>query len=46
VKICEICGTSEEIENVSDENIESVTIHICENCQEDRKWSHYENGVF
>ncbi|MDP4083923.1 MAG: hypothetical protein Q8934_04820 [Bacillota bacterium] len=46
MKICEICGTKEENEKENQESFESVTLHVCESCREDRKWNHYENWAF
>jgi ribosome-binding protein aMBF1 (putative translation factor) len=46
MKVCEICGKREDSEAKEHEAIESVILHVCESCREDRKWSQYENWVF
>jgi hypothetical protein len=43
MKICEVCGSKEELENNEQETMESVTLHVCESCREDRKWHTPEN---
>jgi ribosome-binding protein aMBF1 (putative translation factor) len=46
MRICEICGEKDDTEIAVPEKNESVLLHVCENCREDRKWSHYENWEF
>lgn len=46
MKICEICGSKEEVKNEDQENFDSVTLHVCESCREERKWYHFENWAF
>ncbi|MDQ0202051.1 hypothetical protein [Neobacillus ginsengisoli] len=43
MKICEVCGTKEEMENNGEETIVSIILHVCESCMEDRKWHIIEN---
>jgi ribosome-binding protein aMBF1 (putative translation factor) len=46
MRVCEICGAKEEEDTKGDEEFQSVILHVCESCREDRKWSHYENWAF
>jgi hypothetical protein len=46
MRVCEICGTKEEIDTKGNEECASVILHICESCREDQKWSGYENWLF
>jgi ribosome-binding protein aMBF1 (putative translation factor) len=43
MKICEVCGSKEDMENNDLETMESVILHVCESCREDRKWHTLEN---
>ena len=43
MKICEVCGSKEEMDNSNEETIVSVILHVCERCREDRKWHNFEN---
>ncbi|MGG5254149.1 hypothetical protein ACQYAD_11700 [Neobacillus sp. SM06] len=46
MKICEVCGAKEEVEANEEESFSSVILHVCENCREDRKLSHFEDFIF
>lgn len=46
MKICEICGSKEEIENNDQATMSSVILHVCESCREDRKLPHFEDYIF
>jgi ribosome-binding protein aMBF1 (putative translation factor) len=46
MKVCEICGAKQEEETKEHEEFESVILHVCESCREDRRWSHYEDWTF
>ncbi|MDP4106176.1 MAG: hypothetical protein Q8935_14660 [Bacillota bacterium] len=46
MRVCEICGTKEEIDTKGNEECASVILHICESCRDDQKWSGYENWLF
>ncbi|WP_263406685.1 hypothetical protein [Niallia endozanthoxylica] len=35
--LCEICGTKEGLLEHTEETLQAVTLHICENCRDDRK---------
>ncbi len=38
MQLCEVCGEKEDFEETNNEEmIQSVTLHICESCREDRK---------
>ncbi|WP_394231930.1 hypothetical protein [Niallia oryzisoli] len=37
MNLCEVCGAKEGFEENNEETIRAVTLHICENCREDRK---------
>jgi len=37
MRLCEVCGTKEDYEDKNEEMIQAVTLHVCENCREDRK---------
>jgi ribosome-binding protein aMBF1 (putative translation factor) len=36
MRVCEICGQEEEMENGSENNQRRI-LHVCENCQNDRR---------
>ncbi|HYK71962.1 MAG TPA: hypothetical protein VEV44_02360 [Pseudoneobacillus sp.] len=40
MKVCEVCGLEEEMEAVESEVSQTRLLHLCENCQNDRK-HHY-----
>lgn len=43
MRVCEICGSQEEVEQNTDSPvIESVVLHVCKSCQEDRKWHTFD----
>jgi hypothetical protein len=35
MRVCELCGTEEEMENESEQ---TRRLHLCENCRNDRKF--------
>ncbi|WP_338447700.1 hypothetical protein R4Z09_15710 [Niallia oryzisoli] len=35
--LCEICGGKEGLQENMEETFQAVTLHICENCRDDRK---------
>lgn len=37
MRVCEVCGCEEKIENKENELIQTGLLHICESCQNDRK---------
>ena len=37
MKRCEVCGSVEEIEKSEIEVKQTQSLHVCENCQNDRK---------
>ncbi|USK60014.1 hypothetical protein [Peribacillus asahii] len=43
MKMCEVCGSKEEIDNKEELAMESVSLHVCESCREDRKWHTFDN---
>lgn len=44
MKICEVCGLEEEMENSEDALMQTSLLHICENCRNDRKISVSESA--
>lgn len=38
MKVCEVCGSVEELENQENELEQTRILHLCENCQKDRTW--------
>ncbi|WP_442599789.1 hypothetical protein [Neobacillus sp. D3-1R] len=44
MKVCEVCGLEEEIEVGEEEGMQTRMLHLCENCQNDRKHHYLENG--
>lgn len=37
MKICEVCGIEEEMENSEGSVLQSSMLHVCENCRNDRR---------
>lgn len=37
MNLCEICGAKDGLEENTEETFQSVMLHICENCRNDRK---------
>jgi hypothetical protein len=37
MKICEVCGIEEEMENSEDAVMQTGLLQVCENCRNDRK---------
>ncbi|WP_251550737.1 hypothetical protein [Neobacillus muris] len=37
MRICEVCGQEEEVENPEMIVMKSALIHVCENCRNDRQ---------
>lgn len=47
MKICEVCGAKEQVEEMLPQaTIEMISLHVCENCREDRKWHTSEKMEF
>ncbi|WP_180953631.1 hypothetical protein [Bacillus sp. T33-2] len=46
MRLCEVCGTKEEMDGRETEVMEHVILHVCESCREDRKMNPIENWVF
>lgn len=42
MKVCEICGLQEDTEQTVKGATESVILHVCKSCQEDRKWHTFD----
>jgi ribosome-binding protein aMBF1 (putative translation factor) len=42
MRVCEICGIKEEMEQNVEGTIETVVLHVCKSCQEDRKWHTFD----
>ncbi|WP_462413535.1 hypothetical protein [Neobacillus sp. Marseille-QA0830] len=42
MKICEVCGQEEELDNQESNVMQSSLIHVCENCRSDRKFQIFE----
>jgi hypothetical protein len=38
MRICEVCGLEEEMENQENESMTMGSLHICENCRNDRRF--------
>ncbi|MEH7301070.1 hypothetical protein [Neobacillus drentensis] len=45
MKVCEICGLQEDTEQNVEGAIESVLLHVCKSCQEDRKWHTFDDPL-
>lgn len=43
VKVCEVCGIVEESEQLDNEVEQTRILHLCENCQNDRRFNPFEN---
>ncbi|MFD4930346.1 hypothetical protein ACFWMS_15690 [Peribacillus butanolivorans] len=42
MRVCELCGLEEELENVNkDESVPTRMLHLCENCRNDRKFDNF-----
>ncbi|MDP4162626.1 MAG: hypothetical protein Q8898_05925 [Bacillota bacterium] len=42
MKVCEVCGSVEETEQGKNE-VEHRILHLCENCQNDRRYNPFES---
>ncbi|MFC3885147.1 hypothetical protein ACFOU2_17400 [Bacillus songklensis] len=38
MRVCEVCGREEEMENQENESMMTSSLHLCENCQHDRQF--------
>jgi ribosome-binding protein aMBF1 (putative translation factor) len=41
-RICELCG-NEEIETGEDEAVKTRILYLCDDCQNDRAYNHFDN---
>ena len=42
MKRCEVCGSVEEMEEIGMEMKQTQFLHVCENCQNDRKHDSFD----
>lgn len=43
MKICEVCGSEEQVELEGNEPTRTRILHLCENCRTDRKFPSFEH---
>jgi hypothetical protein len=46
MKVCEVCGSQEEWETEKSDFVQTTFLHICEQCQSDRKFEWTEKHSF
>ncbi|WP_409292526.1 hypothetical protein [Peribacillus sp. SCS-37] len=42
MKICELCGSEQEMEQEELEETKARILHVCENCQNDRSINYFD----
>ncbi|HZG70959.1 MAG TPA: hypothetical protein VEY51_05405 [Chondromyces sp.] len=45
MRVCEVCGMEEEMEEQEHRSTPRRIIHVCENCQHDRRFHSYNEDI-
>ncbi|WP_180954810.1 hypothetical protein [Bacillus sp. V3-13] len=46
MKTCEVCGLTEKEEHDETAKVEGTLLHVCQDCQNDRKLDYLQNDFF